>query len=193
MTIRLVDQNPTSEARAIAALTLAFVRDPVMRWLFPEPEAYISHFPGFARAFGAPAFTARTAWMSEDQGGAALWFPSGVHPDSDAIADRLFSSVDEGKHETLAGVLEEMGAFHPEEPHWYLSIIGVDAAHQGKGLGSRLMQVALERCDREGLIAYLESSNPANISLYERHGFEVVGEIRKDGAPPIIPMLRGMR
>jgi len=49
---------------------------------------------------------------------------------------------------------------------------------------------ALLRCDGEGLIAYLESSNPANISLYERHGFRVMAEIQCRDAPPLYPMLR---
>ena len=49
----------TSEHRrraAISALTLAFARDPVMRFLYPEPEASLENFPAFAAAFGGPSF-----------------------------------------------------------------------------------------------------------------------------------------
>jgi len=193
MTIERVASTPEAEGRAIAALTLAFIRDPVMRYLFPEPQSYLSHFPTFARAFGAAAFGSGTAWTSGDQGGTALWLPAGVHPDGDAIAAFVFSAVDEKKHGVVASVLEQMGAYHPTDPHWYLPIIGVDAAHQGKGLGSQLLKVALDRCDAEGLDSYLESSNPANISLYQRHGFEVVGEILQGDCPPITPMFRSVR
>lgn len=66
----------------------------------------------------------------------------------------------------------------------------VDAAQQGRGLGAQLMDGALARCDEEGLIAYLESSNPANISLYQRHGFDVIGEIEIENGPIVTPMLR---
>ncbi len=52
------------------------------------------------------------------------------------------------------------------------------------------MQHALARCDQEGALAYLESSNPENISLYARHGFEILGMIQVGTMPPIIPMLR---
>jgi len=45
-------------------------------------------------------------------------------------------------------------------------------------------------CDEEGLPAYLESSNPRNISLYRRFGFEAVGEIRVGNIPALVPMLR---
>ena len=172
---------------------LAFIRDPMMRWLYPEPEAYLNHFPAFARSFVGPAFQSGTAWLSDDLGGAALWFPSGVHPDTEAIEDHLFRTVDETQHPAIRDILDEMDVHHPEEPHWYLSIIGVDAAHQSKGLGGKLLRGGLARCDAEGLIAYLESSNPANFSLYERHGFGVIAEIRSGDAPPMFPMLRPAR
>jgi ribosomal protein S18 acetylase RimI-like enzyme len=72
-------------------------------------------------------------------------------------------------------------------------MIGVEPNSQGKGLGAALLRYALARCDKEGALAYLESSNPRNISLYERHGFEVMGEIRIGAAPLVTPMLRRPR
>ena len=194
MTVELVDGESKERRRAvISALTLAFARDPIMRWLYPEPEAYLTHFPKFADAFGGPAFGAGTAWAPEDNSGAALWFPSGVHPDAEAIESVVLSTVEKAKQDTLSATLEKMDEMHPKEPHWYLAIVGVDSAHQGRGLGAQLMERALARCDEEGLIAYLESSNPANMSLYERHGFEAIGEIQIDDAPPTVPMLRPVR
>lgn len=183
------------EARhaAIRALTLAFVRDPVMRWLFPSPSAYLTHFPRFADAFGGPAFGAGTAWTSDDASGAALWFPSGVHPDAEAIAAIVFEAIDPSRHAAMLAVMKQMGAFHPLEPHWYLAILGVDSARQGQGLGAQLMHEALARCDDEGLPAYLESSNPANVSLYRRHGFEVIGEIQAYDSPVSFAMSRPAR
>jgi predicted GNAT family acetyltransferase len=44
--------------------------------------------------------------------------------------------------------------------------------------------------DETRTIGYLESSNPANISLYQRHGFEIMGEIRAGSAPLVTPMIR---
>lgn len=52
------------------------------------------------------------------------------------------------------------------------------------------MKHALDTCDRAGEIAYLESSNPLNISLYARHGFKIVGMIQEDTMPPLVPMVR---
>ena len=44
--------------------------------------------------------------------------------------------------------------------------------------------------DENNYLGYLESSNPMNISLYMRHGFEIMDEIRIGDAPVITPMIR---
>jgi GNAT superfamily N-acetyltransferase len=191
MTTRLIDgDSQDSRRQVVSALTLAFVADPVMRWMYPEPEAYLEFFPKFAAAFASASFSANTTWLSTDGGGASCWQPRGVESDGDAIAAAMFSSIDESKHETTELIFEKMDVFHPTEPHWYLAIVGVEASKQGRGLGAQLMKETLTRCDEEGLSAYLESSNPANISLYQRHGFEEIGEIQFGDAPVITPMLR---
>jgi hypothetical protein len=72
MAIELIDGESKDQRSAVLSVfTLAFARDPMMRWLYPEPEAYLTHFPEFAAAFGGPSFSAGTAWASEDTGGAA--------------------------------------------------------------------------------------------------------------------------
>lgn len=48
---------------------------------------------------------------------------------------------------------------------------------QSKGVGSAVIRDMLDRCDTEGMPAYLESSNPRNVPFYARHGFEKTGEI----------------
>jgi len=69
-------------------------------------------------------------------------------------------------------------------------MIGADPAHIGQGLGAALMKHALARCDEDRLPSYLESSNLRNVSLYERHGFEKIGEIQVGNSPVMTPMLR---
>jgi ribosomal protein S18 acetylase RimI-like enzyme len=103
------------------------------------------------------------------------------------------STMSESQLEDGAAVFEQMAKFHPQEPHWYLPLIGVDPAHQGKGYGDALMSYALDRCDRERVPAYLESSNPRNVSFYRRHGFEPVGTIQAGSSPTLVPMVRRPR
>ena len=86
--------------------------------------------------------------------------------------------------------LNVMPQFHPAEPHWYLPLMGVDPVLQGQGYGSALLSHALQQCDREGSLAYLESSNPRNIPLYKRHGFRIIGEIQSGSSPAMTAMLR---
>ena len=76
---------------------------------------------------------------------------------------------------------------HPRRPrHWYLGYLGARHACQGMGLGSQLLTTMLADVDAEGLPAYLESSNENNLSLYHRHGFDVVGELQTLGHGPTI-------
>mgnify|MGYP003734231121 FL=1 len=85
-------------------------------------------------------------------------------------------------------------ASHPEEPHWYLAVIGSDPTVRGSGFGQALMRSRLDRVDAEHAPAYLESSNPANVPYYERFGFEVTGEmVLPNGGPSLIPMWRQPR
>lgn len=52
--------------RAIATLLLAFSADPVMRWMYPEPERYVNAFPALLLAFGGQSFTEETVWRLDD-------------------------------------------------------------------------------------------------------------------------------
>lgn len=54
---------------------------------------------------------------------------------------------------------------------WYLSIVAVDPAEQGKGLGRRLLKPTLEEAARAGATCYLETFSTRNVSFYERLGF----------------------
>jgi predicted N-acetyltransferase YhbS len=81
-------------------------------------------------------------------------------------------------------VSELMKEHHPEEPHWYLGVIGSDPDMRGAGLGHALMRSRLDRCDAEGAPAYLESTKESNVPYYMRFGFEVTGELTIPGGGP---------
>ena len=180
----------SAEAPAIDVVVLAFSADPAARWTWPDPQQYLTHFPRFVKAFGGKAFTYGSAYYIDGYAGAALWLPPEVQPDEDVLLTLVQSTASEQSKKHVLGVLEEMGRYHPSEPHWYLPLMGVDPFHQGRGLGSALMQHALIPCDRDNKVAYLESTNPKNIPLYERHGFELLGTIQVGTSPAIFPMLR---
>jgi ribosomal protein S18 acetylase RimI-like enzyme len=180
----------SDETPVIDVMVQAFSADPAARWTWPDPALYRRHFPEFVKAFAGRAFTHGSAYYVEGYAGAALWLPPGVHPDEDALTS-LFQRTTLAQNQTdVFALLEQMGRFHPEAPHWYLPLIGVAPSQHGKGYGSALMKHALVPCDRDGRLAYLESTNPRNIPLYERHGFEVIGTIQAGTSSPLFPMLR---
>ena len=183
----------SDETAAVDTIVLAFAADPVARWCWPDSHQYLASMPGFTRAFAGGAFTHKSAHCTSNYAGAALWLPPGAHPDEQALGEILERTVAEAIRADLFAVFDHMAGSHPEGPHWYLPMIGVDPAHQGKGYGGALLQYALAQCDRDHLPAYLESTNPRNISLYLRHGFEAIGTIQVGSSPPLIPMLRPAR
>jgi ribosomal protein S18 acetylase RimI-like enzyme len=185
--------EPSDESALISVLTLAFSSDPMARWSQPDPEKYLANFPLFVKAFGGNALTHGTAYYADGYGGAALWLPPGIGPDERALMELVERTSPDALKPELYGIFEQMDKYRPKEPHWYLPMIGVDPAQQGNGIGTELMKYALVACDRDNLPAYLESSNPKNISLYERHGFEVIGEIQVGSSPTLRPMFRKPR
>lgn len=183
----------SDEAAATAVVVLAFSGDPAARWAWPDPAEYLRNFPGFVKVFGGNAFAHQSAYYVDGYTGAALWLPPGVNPDDEALTAFVQRTGSAQVQRDGPAVFEQMARYHPEEPHWYLPFIGVDPSRQGEGYGAALMRHALVACDRDRTPAYLESSNPRNISLYERHGFEVLGSIQVGTSPPIVPMLRSAR
>ena len=179
--------------RAIAVQVMAFGSDPIMRWLYPDPQAYLEHFPSFVEAFGGGAFEHGTAYESGDFGGISMWLPVGVHVDPEPVGALFSATLEPSFQDQVFEVLGKMDEAHIEEPHWYLAMIGVDPAQQGRGIGSAILAHSLAPCDEQGLPAYLESSNPANVPLYKRHGFEALSEIQVGSSPIVTPMLRTPR
>ena len=178
---------------AIATLVLAFVADPVARWMYDDPHQYLLHIPRLFRALGKNSFEGGAAQRTGDGLGVALWLPPGVHGDDGPLEAVIAGSIAEEKQAQVAALFEQTEHYRPSEPHWYLSLIGVEALHRNEGSGAALLEHRLRQCDREHLPAYLWSSNPLNTSLYQRHGFEIAGTIRVGSSPSIYPMLRSAR
>ena len=179
--------------KAVATIALAFASDPMMRWSFPDPARYLAVACGFIDAFGGHAVEHGSADEIADFAAAALWLPPGIAPDSDTMGTIIAANMPAELMQDGGALFEQMTRFHPQEPHWYLPLIGTDPPHQGKGYGSALLAHALQRCDSDGLPAYLESSNLSNVPLYKRHGFKVIGKIQSGSSPTLYPMLRPAR
>ncbi|PWJ25961.1 hypothetical protein ATK17_2101 [Branchiibius hedensis] len=181
LTVR--DAERADRAQAIAALTLAFADDPVLRWLVPPERDARVH-----ATLIAEAGRVQVADVDGRIGGTCLWIDQRNAPSPWrelaglprwlwALGPRI------GRGSRL------MSAFaraHPPRPYLYLGTVG--AAIRGQGIGSALIRSGLE--DYSGT-AYLESSKEENLAIYERFGFRVTERIDlPDGGPPVWPMVR---
>jgi ribosomal protein S18 acetylase RimI-like enzyme len=182
--------------RLADALARAFQDDPGWSHLLPDPSDRTRRLRLFFETeLSGIALAQGLVWTTEEVVGAAVWAPpEGWRvPITATIREtppmvRVF-----GRHLPLAlrSRLRMEGRHPRKPPHWYLAFMGVAPEWQGRGLGTALMQPALEILDAAGTPAYLESSTPRSRALYQRNGFEVTGEFNLPSAgPPLWQMWR---
>lgn len=174
------------------ALLRAFEEDPQLTWLYPDGGETAR--PWFSIALRAGLRRGHT-YRSEDGTAAAIWAPPSVgnfdRAEGTALRDAMAAAYGDAGLARLGAVAEATGAAHPTEPHFYLFILG--AAERNRGCGAEVIRPVLSICDTQGWPAYLESSNPRNVSFYERHGFVPTTEIRPDDGPALLGMWRTPR
>ncbi|MFD9882493.1 GNAT family N-acetyltransferase [Streptomyces alboflavus] len=184
----------SDRAEVVALLDEAFMRDPVSSWVFPDEQRRRERHGGLMEAFLDMAFAEGYVDIAEDGSGVALWWsvPAGPAPEDAAdgpVHLRQAVDPDNERVETIGRLTSEI---HPSDrPHQYLHMIGVKPQRQGEGIGSALVAPVLERCDREGLHAYLEASSPRGRELYRRLGFTDLGDaLDLPDGPRMWPMWR---
>lgn len=182
--------KPEDRARLIQTIVLGFSADPMARWASPDPAVYLARRDEFFDAFGGAAFDHGTAFVADDGAAVATWLPPGIEADHERMDAIMDEQTPESRKAEMEELFARMDEFHLKEPHWYLPLIAADPSRQGQGLGTALMEAAIARVDEDGRPAYLESSNPRNIPLYERFGFERIGEIQTRTSPLLTPMVR---
>jgi len=171
----------------------AFADDPLFTWMLPaddfERRATVL-FGGMMRA----GLINEHTYTTDDGVCTAIWASPGKWAYSDdqlvLMAEPFADAAGEHADRAL-GVLSEMTAVHPEDPHWYLALLGTHPDWQRRGIASLVLAPVLTRCDIEGLPAYLETQKESNVPFYRRHGFEVTGTLQlTNGAPMMWLMWR---
>jgi ribosomal protein S18 acetylase RimI-like enzyme len=187
---RLRKATTDDVGRLRTALGEAFFEDPIFSWLMPNEKhrpAQLSRFFDIElRRLVLPRGRAET---SEELAGGALSLPPETWHTPPHVAVLQGSCFGVRLHRA-AGLLAQIERLHLRKPHHYFAYIGVAPRAQGQGLGSELMRPTLDRCDAQGLPAYLEASSERNAALYERLGFELKREVRFAGSPPLRLMIR---
>ncbi|MEV4657762.1 N-acetyltransferase [Micromonospora sp. NPDC049301] len=163
--------TPADRDAVVGSLVAAFGKDPVLRYLFPDEETY----PRYAAAFFGHLFDKRvhreTIWTVGRGASVAIWEPpaAGHGSPQSSLSDDLPTDVwarvqayDEAVHAAL-----------PADPFWYLGVLGTHPDSAGRRWGRVVMGAGLRRAAVDGLPAVLETSNPGNVELYRRAGWEV--------------------
>jgi len=174
-------------------LAEAFLDDPVFGWLMPEEtkrRARLRRYFGIELRF--LALPRGRVWTTRDLRGAALTLPPGAWrvPLHTTLLQGSAFGIHLSRAARIGAAVEWRHAHELRGSHYYVRDIGVHPDMQGKGLGSALLRPTLDRCDREGLPAYLEASSERSAALYERLGFRHIKELRVGGSPPLRLMIR---
>jgi ribosomal protein S18 acetylase RimI-like enzyme len=175
-----------------ATLADAFRDDPVFEFLVPadaknREQRLVTFFTSMSRTY---LRREKHALVAGDGRGAALWSPPGSWrvPPSEIVRETpaTFKAFGRSLPKALR-LLTQVEGLHPKEPnHWYLGYLGTRCDSQGQGIGSAMLVEVLAQADDTRTPAYLESSNERNLTLYQRHGFRVVEEIKALGHGPSI-------
>ena len=178
-------------------ISLAFHDDPTWSWAFPDPARRQAHYAVFWRFMIGGAI--RYPWVRMTDGGeaVAIWIPPGgteVAPEDESGYEPLLQELVGSRSGDVLELLARFDAAHPQdEPHYYLTLLGTDPLYQRTGAGSAALQPVLDRCDTEGLHAYLETQKEANLAFYARHAFELIAKLEIKGLPPMWTMSRKPR
>lgn len=186
-------------------VALSFADDPIWKWIYESHDALpLATGLGLARMLVAQSMATDEMHGFRDFGAVALWTaPMGQtsqHVDLvklEAARDERVAPFGQAFAEQIGDRMaltmqfgEAMRAKRPEEPHWYLGILGTHPDRQNQGLGSRVLQTMLDRCDQIGVPTFLESSNPRNYGFYQRHGYVEVDELVVADSPPLLGFWR---
>lgn len=184
---------------AASSLSSAFAADPIMGWMTRTEPLDAARLRRFFETIvdGELQKESHVTYVAGTGGGAAVWRDVG---DKGPSTGELLKSAPRFVRVFGLGLARAMrlaaavDRSHPKEPHVYLFFVGVHQDRRGRGVGASLLAPVLERCDREGVPAYLENSNPSNEAFYARLGFVPRGSISlPKGAPPLTPMWRDPR
>lgn len=167
--------TPADVDAIVDTLTTAFFRDPLWGPAFPDEQRRAAQAAAMWRLYVTSAL--RYPWTLVTPGveAAAVWIPPGgtelTPREEDGLEGLLTTAAGPGVAKSILEIYDQLDAAHPDEPCFYLSLLGVHDDHRGKGLGMGLLAECLARIDALGAPAYLESSNPANIDRYQSVGF----------------------
>jgi hypothetical protein len=151
--------------------------------MYGDPRHYLMHIPELFRALSTSSFEAGAAERTVDGLGVALWLPPGIHGDDEPLEAVIAASMVREKQAEVAAVFEQTEHYRPTEPHWYLSLIVVEALHRNKGCMALRSWARFEWVRR---LPYFRCCAPHTEASAHPHGwqFAVDGTILETSGEP---------
>jgi GNAT superfamily N-acetyltransferase len=120
----------------------------------------------------------RCVHLADETCGVAVWLlPQAPEVESQAAQQKrtflgtALSAEGCANYYRIIDFMSAKAASLVDDGAWYLSIVAVDPAAQGQGLGRKLLKPTIAEADRAGATCYLETFSQRNLSFYQRLGF----------------------
>jgi GNAT superfamily N-acetyltransferase len=189
--MQIIDAKPEHVVPILDSFASAFADDPLVQYLFRTHPRGIAagardFFGTLLRVRMALGMPARVMLVDDQIAGATMGYDTRRLDWPPELLERwnYLGRETPGLNARLAAYSELADRSQPAEPHYYLGVIGVAQAFQGRGVGKALLEDYCARSDADPLSrgVFLETSSPASLTFYLRNGFTLRGEGDLEGA-----------
>lgn len=183
--MRIDQLKNRDETTAVSTLAAAFSAYPLFPPLCPDPARRPLVIETFCRMLLRMSVTTGGAFATSCRSAVACALPPGHEWPSQFVylrrgiisllwqlgwrGGRWFCKLGPGFDESRA---KHLG----KRPHWYLHLLGVRPEAQGKGLSRLVLKPMFDLADRHRVPIYLETMPQANVPIYQKLGFDLLGQ-----------------
>jgi ribosomal protein S18 acetylase RimI-like enzyme len=171
--------------RIAATLTIALADSRWTRWALPDDGRMQRLTRLHELDAGHRGVSTGSAWVTDDVTAVAVWEPppgtpgtSDLAADVRAALDRELPYLAAGRASVVAETAALVTAARPDDPHWWLTHLGVRPTSRRQGLAAAVLAPTLVRCDAEGVLAAVAVFNWGNVRFLRGFGFEVTTTTR---------------
>ena len=196
LSISVREGRPSDLGPLSLLLARSFAADPQFTWIFGDLSAHEKQMAQFFATQLRDCLTSGTLDVALDSHtqivGAALWrVPGSVFPSlgRQFLTIPRYVTIFGSRLRVASSLAGELARAHPKEPHWYLTVLGVEPQLKGRGVGGALLRHGLARADATRHPAYLETNTDDNVALYQHFNFSVAAVVSfANGCPPSTTM-----